>query len=300
MISVIMASFNGERYIREQLDSIWNQSIKPDEIIIGDDGSEDGTIREIERFQVETGAPVHLLENEERIGYIRNFLNTLKYAKGDLLFLSDQDDVWKPDRIETAVRIMKEHSEIKVLNCAFELIDEKGVVIGTPKKNSGELKNISLQSFLRHPKYPGMAMAFRKEIAEKTLLREDVVSAHDWQINETAAEENGLYLIKCPLVEYRQHGNNTVGSLRTGKQKDGLKKRLILLKEMRTDLDTIDPEKLGKKDKLFIDKLKETLDGRIWLMERKRTLSVFWFGLLHLRYVSFISVLGDCAALVRG
>ena len=108
MISVVMATYNGERYVEKQLQSILNQSLMPDEVIIRDDGSNDSTVQIVQEFiKKHNLSSWEIKINEENLGYRKNFANLLSLANGDYIFLSDQDDEWLGDKIEKMSTIFK-------------------------------------------------------------------------------------------------------------------------------------------------------------------------------------------------
>ena len=130
MISVCLASHNGEKYIKKQIDSILSQLSSQDELIISDDGSTDLTLSIIHRYKDER---IKLLHYKQDVSVLRkkhskqfylatkNFENALKNAKGDYIFLSDQDDIWLPDRVEVMVNSLKKNDCVM---CNLNLIDE--------------------------------------------------------------------------------------------------------------------------------------------------------------------------------
>lgn len=305
MISVVMATYNGEKYIREQLDTIWFQTVKPDEIIVSDDASTDKTLELVRRFKEETNAPVKILADDKQKGYVLNFITGLKEAQGDYVFLSDQDDIWLENRIESAINTFEENANVDVLSCRFQLVDGEGKPIGKKRfsmkrnrvKEGSNLKNIDFCTFIRHPKYPGMAMAMRKHVVDEMLKRDDKISAHDWQLNLVAVQKNAMYISDEVLVQYRQHDGNTVGTIRTGKQVDSLRKRIKLLKVMRDELFTIKPRDIAEKK--FISGMIVTLSTRIKLMEKKKIFGAMLYGMRHLRYVSLTSVMGDVYTIMK-
>ena len=133
MISVAMATFNGETYIQEQLDSIYTQTCKVDEIIIVDDCSTDSTVRVIEQYILShKDIDIKLYKNEENLGYKKNFKKAISLCHGDYVFLSDQDDIWKFNKVEDMISIMEKNSNISVLASSFEFIDQKGDVFTVP------------------------------------------------------------------------------------------------------------------------------------------------------------------------
>ena len=103
MISIVMATYNGEKYLKQQLDSIAAQTILPDELIIGDDCSTDKTLEILDEFKNKVSFDVKILKNEVNKGYIKNFARVILEAKGDFVFLCDQDDFWFPNKIERVI-----------------------------------------------------------------------------------------------------------------------------------------------------------------------------------------------------
>ena len=108
MISVAMATYNGEVYLRKQLDSILHQSLPVDEIIICDDQSSDGTVDIIQEY-IKQYPHIHLYKNEQNLGYKRNFKKALSLCSKEYIFLCDQDDIWDSDKVKEMVEIGRAH-----------------------------------------------------------------------------------------------------------------------------------------------------------------------------------------------
>ena len=125
MVSIVMTVYNGEKYLEEQLKSLARQTLLPDELLIGDDGSTDGTEAVIRQMVGKLPFPVSYVKNETRLGYAENFRRTAERARGDILFFCDQDDVWKRNKLERMVSVMGAHPEILVLVSSFWLTDSK-------------------------------------------------------------------------------------------------------------------------------------------------------------------------------
>lgn len=222
-ISVVMTTYQGEAYIEEQLNSIFNQTKKPDELIIYDDLSEDRTFSLLRRYQFQDDISVHIFKQDERKGYIRNYASALKMCSGDLIFLCDQDDIWREDKIELISKVMAEHPDILCVNTCFTYIDEHGTKIqkGHHGNNygmlwhtyfGGEVVNIPFNEIIFHNISMGCTMAFRKEIKDEYLRHSSFTSAHDWELNFIAALKNGLAFFQESLIQYRIHDHNTTGN----------------------------------------------------------------------------------------
>ncbi len=223
-ITVVMATYNGEKYIEEQLVSILNQSYPPDEVIIRDDCSTDNTCRIIKDFIGNNNLNWVLIPGDKNLGFERNFTEALKCSTGDLIFLSDQDDVWHKGKIKYMSSVMNRYKQILCLNSSFECIDSCGERINTKNmpftSNNGliigkTIKDYSLCSFkaeevLRYNISMGCTLAFRKELMNEYLANAGKV-AHDWLINMIAASHGGLFFLNRKLIRYRVHGDNTIG-----------------------------------------------------------------------------------------
>ncbi len=220
-ISVIMASYNGARYINEQLNSIDNQSVNPDEIIIVDDKSDDNTKELIKAFFESTDISGRLIEHEENMGYRNTFFDALSYASGDVIFFCDQDDIWHSDKIEKMVKVITDNEGIRALNTSYKLIDgngnevSEGVRNRRRNKDKRSLYGISLEEVLSYNAAMGCTMAFTKDIKNMLLEHINEIKTynipHDWIINIAAALSNGLYMLNEELICYRLHGDNTIG-----------------------------------------------------------------------------------------
>lgn len=217
MVSIVVATYNGERFIREQLDSLRRQTHRPDEVIISDDRSTDATydrvLSYIEEYDLRSWK---VTVNRENKGYCRNFLDTLITAKGDYIFLSDQDDVWLPDKVERMLKIMEENKNIWSLTTNFQCIDSNGKPLALAYhrwQRRNKLKKISLKAFMNDWGYPGMAMAIKKDCLAfiRPMLELPLIS-HDWLLNVICAENGRLYFYNEKLTLYRQHGHNQLGA----------------------------------------------------------------------------------------
>lgn len=124
--SVAMCTYNGAKYIREQLDSILNQSHLVDEIVICDDGSIDETIEIIKRIKRNTAIPISIYINEPHLGVNLNFEKAIKLCQGDIIFLSDQDDIWEENKVDTIIGYFSTHEDKNVVFGDAVLINRGG------------------------------------------------------------------------------------------------------------------------------------------------------------------------------
>jgi glycosyltransferase involved in cell wall biosynthesis len=201
-ISVCMATYNGEKFIHEQLTSILNQLTEQDEVVVSDNGSTDKTLEIV----TEMNDPrVRIVNFSAKKGPIWNFENALNHAQGDYIFLADQDDIWEADRIQQAIQHLDKHL-LTVCNC--KIINGNGEVSQKETffeiKNSGPgiLKNFVSNTFL------GCCLGFKKELLPKILPFPSDIPMHDWWIGLCASKYGSTYFIEKPGISYRRHGEN--------------------------------------------------------------------------------------------
>lgn len=219
-ISVAMCTFNGEKYIQAQIDSILSQSRRVDEIVVGDDGSSDRTMEILSEYAVSAPAVAFKIlgSSGSPLGVTKNFERALSHCGGDVIILADQDDVWEPDRVEAAVRMLAEDPSCLLCVSDAVLIDERDRVTGTLFKRMGvsarELDTIQsdspMVSVVRRSFLPGMAMAMRRTLIDQALPIPQEWP-HDYWLLAIAALNHGVSVAPVPLVQYRQHASNVLG-----------------------------------------------------------------------------------------
>lgn len=149
-ISVVMTTYNGEKYIEEQLDSIQRQTRLPDEVLIFDDCSSDNTVEVVQKYIKKNLTVGWKIErNIKNKGWKKNFYDGIKEATGDYVFLSDQDDIWIPDKIEMMVEVLEKNKDISVLASDFsiQLEGEKRSNYQSVKKQMKETKEVDRIAF---------------------------------------------------------------------------------------------------------------------------------------------------------
>lgn len=203
MVSVCMATYNGEKYIKDQLLSILKQIGLNDEIIISDDLSKDNTIKIIESIK---DSRIKIFFNKNR-GYTNNFQNAIQHASGYYIFLSDQDDIWMDHKFKIMSDLLKNYdfvvSNAQMVNKDLESLDSTYFQLRGGAKR-GFLNNlIKLQ-------YIGCCMAFRKIILKKAFPfpKNTALCSHDLWISLISEFYFSTYVIQEPLLLYRRHGEN--------------------------------------------------------------------------------------------
>jgi len=216
MISVCLATYNGEKYLKEQIDSILCQLAQDDELIISDDESTDGTINIIMSYNDKRIRLLRHTKKKCRYTYYNitlNFQNTLQEAKGQFIFLADQDDVWLPNKIERMSNILKEY-DLVLSDCS--IVDSKLDILALSKFSLENVK-IGIWRNLYKCSYQGCCMGMRKDFVEKILPFPKNVT-HDLWLGLTCSSIGKMKLLREQTMLYRRHDCNvsaTKGTLLT-------------------------------------------------------------------------------------
>jgi glycosyltransferase involved in cell wall biosynthesis len=214
-LSIALATYNGTVYLKEQLESIAAQTRTPDELVISDDRSTDDTLRLIEEFAVTADFPVRLSVNESNLGTAKNFEKAIGLCRGDVILLSDQDDVWHSDKLESVERIFEAKPQLSLVFSNAELVDESlrrfdetlfDLVDFNDRKQRLVKSGRALDVQLRENLVCGCTVAFRANLKELILpISGEGPLVHDGWIMLLIAAVGEIDFINRPLMKYRQH-----------------------------------------------------------------------------------------------
>ncbi|MFN2453415.1 MAG: glycosyltransferase family 2 protein [Pyrinomonadaceae bacterium] len=219
-LSVAMCTCNGALYIREQLESIVAQRQPPNELIICDDKSDDETQEIVRSFISNVSFPVRLYVNESRLGVIRNFERAINLCDGDIIALSDQDDVWAANKLERIKEHFAAAPETGLVLTDAEVVDKDlrplGYKLWQSVFSHREQKRFkaggAFDVLLRRNIATGATMAFRSKFKELVLpVPTDLTIIHDGWIATVIAAVALVKLIDEPLIKYRQHSGQQIG-----------------------------------------------------------------------------------------
>ncbi|HXH36678.1 MAG TPA: glycosyltransferase family 2 protein [Plantibacter sp.] len=218
-VSVALCTYNGARFLEEQLDSILGQRVLPAEIVVSDDGSTDGSPEIVERIAAGAAVPIRLLRNPQPLGVTRNFESAMRATTGEFIVLCDQDDIWRVDRIERALRAFDARPQLQLVCSDARLVDGDGAPLGT-----GLFSSLSIGASERSEIAAGRAfrVLLRRNLVTgaAAMLRRAVFEAaapfpapwvHDEWLAIVAASLGPIEFLDEPLVDYRQHGANQIG-----------------------------------------------------------------------------------------
>jgi len=211
LVSIALATYNGERFLKEQLDSILNQTYQNTEIIITDDASTDGTKNILKEYATKDNR-IKVLFNDSNLGLLRNFEKVVKLTQGSIIAFSDQDDVWALDKIE---KLLANMGDAMLVYCNSEYIDADGKSM--KQKLSDYRKPFNGRNLFIMDEDSGIwitghALLFRRELLDIAFPFTPYIY-HDAWIAYIAMIKGTVKFIPDVLVYYRQHGNNAVGGL---------------------------------------------------------------------------------------
>lgn len=209
--SLVMAVYNGEKYILDQIESIYSQTRKPDEVIILDDGSTDSTVSIIKDYIVDRNIDnwkVYI--NKKNKGWEKNFFDGIMMAKNDVIFLADQDDIWHPDKIEKMMSAFEMNENIWVLVCGYNQFDNYGKLIFSYQcdTNKEKIRKIEFSKDYYYTEFPGCSMAFRRNITPYIKACWTEKTPHDGIIWALSKLVGNLYKYDEVLFNQRRDGNN--------------------------------------------------------------------------------------------
>lgn len=210
-VSIVLSTYNGEKYIFEQLLSLYNQEMTADEVIICDDCSSDKTVSIIRDFIAEKKLKHwSLFCNEKNVGWKRNFQNLILKASGDIIFTCDQDDIWYKDKIKNMVQVLENNAEILLLASDYEPIYEIGGKKISQCNSTYKKELISKCDYNDFWKIrrPGCTYCFRRELA--AYMRNYCLPdyPHDAFLWRTACILDGLYIFNQATIKFRRHDAN--------------------------------------------------------------------------------------------
>ena len=198
-----MATYNGEKFIKEQIDSILRQLSLDDEIIVSDDGSTDDTISIIISIDDKR---IRIIEGPRKHSPTLNFECAMKEAKGDYIFLADQDDVWKPNKVEVCMKWLQKYD--CVVSDA-EVTDSNLNPLYPSLYAIMQVRHGRIYNTIWKNGYTGCCMAFRRNVLEASLPFPKNIPMHDIWIGNVAAYKYNMKFIPDKLIMFRRH-NETI------------------------------------------------------------------------------------------
>ncbi len=221
-LSIAMCTYNGARYLTEQLESIAAQTRRPDEVVICDDCSRDNTREILEDFAATAQIPIRLHFNERNLGSSKNFEQAIKRCSGEVIALCDQDDIWHADKLAKTEAVLAAAPEAGLVFTNGEVVDEslqpvghslwEGVGFG-PTMRAKVRAGRAFNALLVRTAVTGATMLFRSRFVELVLpIPDDVTFIHDAWIALLIAATAEVAMIDEPLIKYRLHAEQQIGA----------------------------------------------------------------------------------------
>lgn len=213
-ISVVMTTYNGEKYVEEQLDSIRVQTRKADEVLIFDDQSSDKTVKIIQNYIDDNKLNNwKITVNVVNKGWRKNFFDGIQETSGDVIFLCDQDDIWVPDKIEKMVQVLEQNEKISVLasDYSIKLEGEKRSNYQSAAKRmkiTGKVEMIPFDQKWYYVTRPGSTYCFRKAFFEEIKKDWNINLAHDCNLWYFASAKDQMAIYHYATMTFRRHGDN--------------------------------------------------------------------------------------------
>lgn len=235
LISIAMATYNGEEYLEKQLDTIYAQTYKNIEVIVTDDCSTDRTIEILELYSKSHGLKYYV--NEENLGFVKNFEKAISLCRGKYIALSDQDDIWETNKIQ---RLYDCIGDDLLVHSDGSLINAKGEKIGISyTQSSHKVFRTDIIGYFFNNDSTGCTMMFSSKLLSYILPMPENIISHDWWIAIQGKLKGRVNYVSEPLIRYRQHQSNQIGAIDISKissHKMRVKvyqKKLLFLKTLR-------------------------------------------------------------------
>ena len=277
-LSVVMTTYNGEKDVLEQLESLKKQILQPDEVLIADDQSTDRTVEIVNQYIEDNDLENwHIKVNDENLGWKRNFIKVADESSGDLIFFCDQDDIWMKHKLYVMSDIMTQNDQIDVLAGRYvKFIDS------LPEKSELKIENegihkVEVDNHLITNELPGCVYCVRRSFWNRVSKHWNGTLAHDRLCWAPARESGSLYILEMPVIYWRRHENSATTISHKSMKKNEY--RCEAIEEERRDLDCLKEvmDDLGAEDS-FYDRLiryREFYDIRIDMLRCHNPLKAF-------------------------
>jgi glycosyltransferase involved in cell wall biosynthesis len=221
-LSVAICTFNGAKFLEQQLASIDRQSVPVDEVVLVDDGSVDSTLSIAAKFSEAGRTPLKIFQNSTRLGSTLNFERSITLCSGDLIFLADQDDVWAANKVEQMRAAFLDDADLLLAHSDARMVDEQGSSLGytlfealgcTHEEIAAAHRQNAFTALLKRNTVTGATVAFRQRLMDWARPF-PAHSVHDEWLAWIASALGRTALVPGALIDYRQHGGNQIGAQR--------------------------------------------------------------------------------------
>lgn len=234
-VDILLSTFNGEKFLNEQLDSIVDQDHSNWQLIIRDDGSTDSTVQLLHAFQQRFPEKVKIIKDEKgNLGFCNSFTELLPHSTSNYILFCDQDDRWKKNKISTLLSCIRSEEEKKPASAHLVfsdlgLINEQSAALpGSFLDLSGYKKQDGQQVFFLKNYVPGCNLLFNKKLLSLAMETSNHLGLHDHWLLFNCAAIGKITFVDQQLMDYRVHGNNTIGMFEKETQHFGLSLKIVI------------------------------------------------------------------------
>jgi glycosyltransferase involved in cell wall biosynthesis len=205
-ISVCMAVYNGSDYLRPQMESILSQLQPTDEVVVVDDFSQDSSLELLQSFE---DARIRLYRNNRNLGVLASFEKAMKLSNGNIIFLSDQDDIWLPRKVDKVLQAFSQNPNVTLVASDAQIIDKDGLFVADSffVQRGRFMANI-VHNLIKN-KYLGCTLAFKSSMLDYFLPIPETVPMHDMWFGLINSIYGKTYYIDQPLIAYRRDRKST-------------------------------------------------------------------------------------------
>jgi len=286
-ISIALCTYNGARFLKEQLASLVSQKRQPDELVVCDDHSTDSTVALLREFAIDAPFPVHIHENPIRLGSTKNFEQAISLCQGDVISLCDQDDIWAKDKLSFTEQCFLDNTNDSLVFTDASIVDEKENPLGYnlwatlefDEASQAKIKSsAAFELLIQREIVTGATMSFRTKFRDLILpIPVDIPLIHDGWIALIISLTGSLDLIDRPLIKYRQHVMQQIGASRKEPTKTatGIReraKRRISFTEHIRKLEAVRERMITKKDR-YEFKMEREIDQQLKHMYTRVSIS---------------------------
>ncbi len=211
LISIAMTTYNGENFLSKQLNSIFSQTYENIEVIVCDDASTDKTAEILNQYSKKYNNLKYYI-NKKKLGVVKNFEKALSLCNGDFIALSDQDDIWSPNKLDILYKNIEDN--LIVLSDAYIIDDNDKVIYDSFIDYIKVDKNTDFVSFLFGSRFPGCTFLINRKLLDYALPFPNNIPHHDWWLNLVASKIGKVKFLDEKLIYYRLHGSNTTGAFK--------------------------------------------------------------------------------------
>lgn len=255
---MVISTYNGENYIESQMESIRNQTIEVDEVIIYDDNSTDKTVSIVKKFIKKNNLNNwNIVKNSINKGWRINFFEAIDNTDAEIIFLCDQDDIWIDNKVEVMLRYIEKNEEIEVLSSKFIRWDGLNKVQNDFKYKENKVERLLIENSIKNVSNPGCTYCFRKDFFNEIKPYWKKSFPHDAFLWRFAAINNALFEIDEPLILWRKHSKSTffIEQQKNRSSREERIKEIRYTKEMYESLlRYAESKKLGRDEYNFIKK----------------------------------------------